>query len=301
MPAPEWPTVAVIVPVFNEAGTLPDHLCSLLELDYPAEKLEYLYVDNNSTDRSRKILENASGRVRVLSETRQGAAAARNCAIRNTQAEIIAFTDADCTVDRHWLKALVSPLASDPDRLACGGRILSKEPCNYIERFGEQIHDHRKAIEVYTPPYLITMNLAVARKHLLEIGLFDERLLRGQDSDLAFRLFASGIRFRYVDDAVVRHHNQETLSGLFGEGYKHGYWAVRVIEKHRQTLFSTRPKSMLHGAPRVFPLLVNFLAASLRSRSVARNELCDLAFRGGKKFGMLRSALDWKIDGRHNP
>ena len=136
--------------------------------------------------------------------------------------------------------------------------------------------------------------MAIAREHLHDVGLFDETLLRGQDSDLAFRLWSAGLHFRYVEEAVVYHYNQDTLSGLFGEGYKHGYWGVRIIEKHRATLFPERPASLLHGAPRLYPPLKAFVTKSLASRSIARRELCDLVFRGGKKFGMLRSALDWK-------
>ncbi len=291
----KWPTVAVVVPVYNEADTLSDCLSSLIALDYPGDHLEYLFIDNNSTDQSLAILQKENKCIRILQETTRGAGAARNRAIKSTQAKIIAFTDADCFVDPKWLKALVTPLLGDPDKTASGGRILSKVPCNYIERFGEKIHDHRKAIEKYKPPYLITMNMAVSRQSLLDVGLFDETLLRGQDSDLAFRLWKAGLRFSYVKEAVVFHHNQNSLSGLFAEGYKHGYWGVRLIRKHRHSTFRSRKKSLLGGSPRIYPLLHTFLANSLRGRALAKTELCDLIFRSGKKFGMVRSILSDKM------
>jgi glycosyltransferase involved in cell wall biosynthesis len=287
--------VAVIVPFYNEEATLPACLDSLLKLDYPAGLLELIFVDNNSSDRSVSIVEREAGRIELLHESTPGAGAARNCAIRNTRAEIIAFTDADCFVEPDWLKQLIVPLLTGRGALASGGRILSRQTSSYIERYGEQIHDHKNAIEKFSPPYLITMNMAVSRQNILDVGLFDENMLRMQDCDLSFRLWESGTRFAYVESALVYHHNQEKMSGLFTEGFRHGFWKVRLIEKHRATLFRSRSRSLMAGAPRIGSLLGEFLGASKRERTVAQTELCSLVFQGGKKCGMMWSALNEKF------
>ena len=300
MPELTWPTVTVIVPVFNEEHVLPHNLESLLALDYPSDRLDIVYVDNNSSDGSKEILEQATGKVTVIEESTPGAGAARNRGIRHCQSELVAFTDADCRVDPGWLKALVAPLVSDPQNLASGGRILSQSRDNYISLFGESIHDHKNAIEHCEPPYLVTMNMAVSRENLLRVGLFDEDLLRGQDCDLAFRLGLQGLKFQYVDEAIIWHWNQETLAGLFREGYTHGRWSVPLIEKHRESLFSYRPRSPVKSAPRILPLLKSFVGRSLRGRKLARHELCLLYFNSGKKFGVISGARDLARDTRKN-
>ncbi|HYD47870.1 MAG TPA: glycosyltransferase, partial [Terriglobales bacterium] len=172
------PPVAVVVPVFNGASTLAACLESLLRLDYPSDRLELLCVDNGSTDASAMIAASYAPRIQLLREPKRGAAAARNCGIRAAQASVIAFTDADCRVDRDWLRQLVAPL-TDASIGIVGGRILAGEQANFVERFGEWIHDHRRAIEQFRPPYAISMNWASRREVLLQAGLFDERLLRG--------------------------------------------------------------------------------------------------------------------------
>ena len=73
--------VSIIVPVFNAAASLGDCLDALLRQDVPAASYEVIVVDNNSTDDSMAVARQRPT-VRLLSETRQSAYAARNRGIR---------------------------------------------------------------------------------------------------------------------------------------------------------------------------------------------------------------------------
>lgn len=221
------PSVSVVVPVYNAERSLPECINSLLNMDYPADKLEIIFVNNNSTDGSFSTLRKYMGKIIVLNEAKQGASAARNRGIKNARHNIIAFTDADCVADKDWLKNIMASLLKEKSIGAVGGKICSKMPCNSVERYGEKIHDHQKAIEFFKPPYLITMNMAVYKDLLLKIGMFDENFLRGQDVELSFRLGATGCRFAYEPQAVVFHQNEKTLKGLFREGFIHGFWSSK--------------------------------------------------------------------------
>lgn len=229
------PRAAVIVAVRNGAATLRDCLESLLRLDYPAAAHELIVVDNASTDATAAILADHGGRLRRCREERRGPAAARNRGLAATTAEVVAFTDADCTVDPAWLRHLVAPLA-DPGVGVAGGRILSRRPCNRIEAFGEHIHDHARAMYESRPPYAITMNWASRRAVLEAVGRFDERLLRSSDVDCAYRLVTAGYRLVYAEAAVIYHRNERTPWGLVHEGYVHAVHAPRVRAIHRELL-----------------------------------------------------------------
>jgi glycosyltransferase involved in cell wall biosynthesis len=233
------PFVSVVVAIYNAEQTLADCIDSLLRLDYPADRVEIICVDNASTDRTGAILGRYAERVRILHEPKRGAAAARNTGVRHARGEHIAFTDADCVVDPGWLRANTAPL-EDVAIGAVGGAIRARRPCNSIEVFGEQIHDHAKAIQQYRPPYVITMNWASPTAVLKSVGLFNEELLRSQDVDLSYRILQAGYRFAYAPDAVVYHRNERTLWGLFLEGYVHGYHAHRVLDLHADFLASRR-------------------------------------------------------------
>jgi glycosyltransferase involved in cell wall biosynthesis len=271
----------VVVPAYNAEATLGACLASLLELTYPAAKIELLVVDNGSRDGTRAIIESFAPRVRPLAETKRGPAAARNRGIAEARGEIIAFTDADCVVDPDWLTQLIEPL-SDPAAGIAGGAIRATQPCNQIEAFGEKIHDHEKAICVYEPPYVITMNWASPRAVLENTGGFDETLLRGEDVDLAWRILRAGKRFAYQPRAIIAHRNERTLRGLFREGIQHGYCSVLVNRKHEAFLEGC-------GHLRVNRASYEAALAALREyvRTRSMTALCDFTFRAGNKLGKL--------------
>jgi glycosyltransferase involved in cell wall biosynthesis len=219
------PEVSVIVPVYNAEQEIGPCVESILASRFAPEKREVICVDNNSTDGTLAVLRSFGAAIQVLSEKTRGAGAARNAGLKRASGEFIAFTDADCTVHPDWLDNILIPLR---DRTACavGGRIRARPGAGAIERFGELIHDHQKAIEVYQPPYIISMNMACRRDLLLAVGGFDERWLRMQDGDLSWRLLDAGRKFAYRDDAVIFHHNRDTLPKLLREGFLHGFWGA---------------------------------------------------------------------------
>lgn len=251
------PAVSVVVAVRDAQETIAACLDSLLALDHPS--YEIIVVDNASRDATASVLARYGEAIRVLAEARRGPAAARNTGIEAAGAPVVAFTDADCVADPHWLSALVAALDGRSDRIA-GGRILATRPCNRVEAYGERTHDHRAAIERHRPPYAITMNWAMPRP--LAARPFDEALLRGSDVDLSWRLGAEGWSFAYAGDAVIFHRNERTLRGLFGEGVTHGRAGERVRAKHGLP------------SPRLVP------------RRIPRS-LCEAAFEGGKLAGRL--------------
>jgi cellulose synthase/poly-beta-1,6-N-acetylglucosamine synthase-like glycosyltransferase len=246
------PSVSVIVAVYNAAATLGECIDSLLRLDYPCERLQLLFVDNASSDASRDVLRAGGGRLTMLHEPRRGPAAARNRGLGAATGEVVALTDADCVVDRAWLRHLVVPLAAPGVGLA-GGTILSKRPCNSIEAYGEQIHDHDRAINEYTPPYVITMNWAARRELVARLGGFNEDLLRGSDVDFSYRVLATGGRLVYVPDAIVHHRNERTPWGLVHEGYVHAYHNVALRRLHAELRERMRPERAARIASRRSP------------------------------------------------
>jgi cellulose synthase/poly-beta-1,6-N-acetylglucosamine synthase-like glycosyltransferase len=274
-------TVSVVVPVLNGAATIDQCIRSILGLDFPPAQLEVIVVDNGSTDSTRDLLERYRDRIRVLSEAIRGPAAARNAGVGAARGQWIAFTDADCIVDPKWLRHLLPPLEDDTVGIT-GGTILAARPCNRIELFGEKIHDHRLAIEGLVPPYAITMNWASRRAVLMEAGLFDQDLLRGEDGDLAYRVHQRGYRLVFCPEALVFHKNESTLGGLFREGVAHGMAGTLIQAKAIHRLPPARwvyPVRRMAGAARRL-----ILGGGSRLEA-----LCALTFDLGKAAGRLRT------------
>jgi cellulose synthase/poly-beta-1,6-N-acetylglucosamine synthase-like glycosyltransferase len=133
--AKDWtPRVTVIVAAHDEEAVIERRLRNLLELDYPAEALDVIVASDASTDRTHELVEAFAAReprVRLLRCPRGGKVAAQNLAVRETDAEIVAFSDANSTWAPDALRLLVRALA-DPDvAYVCGQlRLLRPDGSN---------------------------------------------------------------------------------------------------------------------------------------------------------------------------
>ena len=116
----ELPAVAVIVAAHNEESVIERRVRNLLELDYPREKLEVVVTSDASTDRTEELAEAAGAR--VIRNPRGGKVAAQDRAVRETDSEIVAFSDANATWAQDALRQLVRNFA-DPDVAYVCGRL----------------------------------------------------------------------------------------------------------------------------------------------------------------------------------
>jgi cellulose synthase/poly-beta-1,6-N-acetylglucosamine synthase-like glycosyltransferase len=114
------PSATVIVTAYNEEGVIERRLENLRALDYPRDRLELVVTSDASSDRTEELAEEAGAR--VIRNPRGGKVAAQNNAVRDTTAEIVAFSDANCTWAPDALRKLVRNFA-DPDVAYVCGRL----------------------------------------------------------------------------------------------------------------------------------------------------------------------------------
>jgi GT2 family glycosyltransferase len=285
IPIEEFPSVSVVVPVYNSEDTVENTIRSLLGLTYP-NRVELIFVDNGSTDRTGAILSTYKPRIKVLYEPTRGQSAARNHGIREARNSLVALTDADCVVDPNWLTELIEPL-QNPRVGISGGNIRAILPCNSIQQFGELLHDHEKPINLYKPPYAITMNWASRRSVLLEVGGFDETMRRGEDADLSYRIIQAGYGIVYRNGAIVYHRNKPNLKRLFWEGYADGFHAVKVLKKHRAFVRQFGHRSVNFKSYRT--IIANWVRCI--SKSADDYTFYDATFNSGKKVGKILGSM----------
>ncbi len=184
------PTVTVITPVFNAAGTLPETLASVREQDYPG--LEHVVVDGGSTDGTVDILRETDG-VRWISEPDRGLAHALNKGIALANGDVIGELNADDVYEPGALRAVGEAFAARPDAMWLTGY------CRIIDGEGREI---RRAVTRYKNALLRRYSLGLYLTHnfvsapatffrratLEEAGGFDERYRISVDYDLQLRI-----------------------------------------------------------------------------------------------------------------
>jgi len=114
------PSVTLIVPAHDEEDVIGRRVENLLELDYPADRLQLVVASDGSTDRTNEIVASFDGRVRLLDCERAGKLPSMNRAVRETESDVVAFGDANATWAPDALRKLVRSFA-DPDvAYVCG-------------------------------------------------------------------------------------------------------------------------------------------------------------------------------------
>ncbi|NJO76936.1 MAG: glycosyltransferase [Leptolyngbyaceae cyanobacterium RM1_406_9] len=182
------PMISVIVPVYNGEVLLPLLLQSLSRLNYPADRLEILIVNNNSSDRTAEILaESPIPSLTVLFETTPGAGTARNAGIRQAKGAFLAFTDADCVVDANWLNDLLAGF-TDATIGAVAGTLEPHALTHPVERYEAlrlNCPGHR-ATHVFLPT-AVTANVMYRADVFAQVGSFLE-CTGGEETDLNWRM-----------------------------------------------------------------------------------------------------------------
>jgi glycosyltransferase involved in cell wall biosynthesis len=187
--------VSVIMSTYNRGelldGAVRSVLAQRVDITPP---FELIVVDNNSTDRTRDIVERFAGedgRVRYLFEPQQGLSFARNAGVREARAPLIAFTDDDVRAEPDWVAAIVRAFSEYPEADMVGGRVLPVWPAAppvWLTRdhwtplalvdYGEAA----VSVSADHPICLVGANLSLRRSVFDTVGVFATKLQRVKDS-----------------------------------------------------------------------------------------------------------------------
>lgn len=129
------PSVTIVIPCFNEEEWISRTILSCIDQDYPPEKLEFVIVDDGSSDRSVEVIQKTvndlcqegarfglQNRIRCFfQKENQGKREAMGLGIRNARTELIAFVDSDSFLEPDAIRQLVQPL-KDPKMGGVAGR-----------------------------------------------------------------------------------------------------------------------------------------------------------------------------------
>ena len=223
--------VTVVIPARDTARTLGPCLDAVIAIrDRPGSSLaRILVVDDGSRDDSVAIAESRG--VEVLASGGRGAGAARNVGIAEASTSLVWFVDADCVAAPDALDHL-RPHLDDTEVAGAGGTYSIAPDASLLERL---IHEEIKVRHDRMPEdvdFLATFDVLYRREVLDDLDGFDERYLKGQDADLAFRVIEHGHRLRFDRRSEVRHHHADRLSRYLRVQRLQGYWRVALHLEH---------------------------------------------------------------------
>lgn len=255
------PLVTLIVAMRNEERHVARCVQSLLDQDYPRERLEVLFMDGGSTDRTREIVnERIAGRAlfELVDNPGKIQSIAWNLGIERARGELIGIVSGHSELAPDYVTNCVETLQRTGADLV-GGPARAESETTVGEaialamstRFGVGGAEFRYANE---ESEVDTVFMGVCKRELYErLGGFDAEMVRNQDDELSYRLLEAGGRI--VCNPAIRsvYRNRATLRSLWKQYFDYGRWKVRVMQKHRAQM---RPR---HFVP---PLFVSTLGLS---------------------------------------
>jgi biofilm PGA synthesis N-glycosyltransferase PgaC len=101
------PEVTLLVAAYNEESVIAEKVLNSNELDYPADKLNHLFVTDGSTDGTVEILNQIEGATVLHEDARRGKIGAINRAMPLVETPIVVLTDANAMLSRSSIRAIV--------------------------------------------------------------------------------------------------------------------------------------------------------------------------------------------------
>ncbi|VAX32146.1 hypothetical protein MNBD_NITROSPIRAE03-1262 [hydrothermal vent metagenome] len=232
--------VSVLIPCRNEAQSIENCIKNVYDFEPPEGGFEVIIIDGMSDDETRDILcrlKKEYNSLSIIDNSRLTVPHAMNLGIQQAQGEYIIRTDVRCIHPKTYLKDLIK-LSEKTGADNVGGVLIP---------IGET-YTQKSIAAAYKSPVALGGALrdrgdfvgetdavyggCFRRERLLDVGMYDETMVRNQDDELSFRLRKSGGKVLQSGNIRVKYFPRRHFKQLFKQFLQYGYWKVSVLKKH---------------------------------------------------------------------
>jgi cellulose synthase/poly-beta-1,6-N-acetylglucosamine synthase-like glycosyltransferase len=249
-----YPKFSVVIPAHNEENTILHSLTSVLESNYPKDKLQVVVVDDGSSDSTVAILEDFKQRTdwsfTLVSQLNAGKAHALNNALRNfVGGELVMCLDADSSLHPNALLNAAQHF-EDPRVVAMSANVKIRRSgtlFNLIQAFEYLIcYQMKRAQTVFNIEYIIGgIGSTFRHQTLADIGYYDTDTIT-EDIDLTMKFIQLGNknhRVIYGADVVAYTESVLDMSGLIRQRFRWKYGRAQTFFKNINLFFSRDTRS----------------------------------------------------------
>lgn len=218
----DFPSCTILIPAHNEEVVIGNTIESMLKLQYPADKLKIMVINDGSKDRTRDIIESyAATDPRVVlfdvpqGQGGKGKSRALNLGIKQADSEVIAIYDADNTPDPMALHYLVASLVSNKELGAVIGKFRTvNKNRNLLTRFinietlSFQSMLQAGRWQLHNIATLPGTNFVMWKWLIDELNGWDEEALT-EDSELSIRIYELGYKIKFTPYAITYEQEPE--------------------------------------------------------------------------------------------
>jgi glycosyltransferase involved in cell wall biosynthesis len=197
--------ISIIIATKNEERNIEACLESVLAQTYPKENIEIIVVDNNSTDRTKKIVNEFGQRFSPLNlkvfNRGSERSAQKNFGVRESKGDFFLYLDADMRLSKNVISDCMEKVSRDKEIIALyiPEKISGKGFWGKVRNFERSFYDGT----------VIDAVRFIQKEKFWEAGGFDERLYACEDWDLDKRLKKLG-KFDIIENPL--YHNEEDFN-----------------------------------------------------------------------------------------
>ena len=268
VPDAELPCISVLVPCHNEGRVIAHTINALQKLDYPADKIEFLLINDGSTDNTAEVIRGfaADPRVRLLEVpaplSARGKSGALNYALSQARHPLIAIYDADNLPEPGAIRPLAVQMVRYPKLAAAVGmyrawnrrRALITRFVN-IEGIGFQWMVQAGRWMLMRLTMLPGTNYVIRKSIVEKLGGWDEQALT-EDSELTVRLYQAGYHVQLVPTSVSWEQEPESLRVWFKQRRRWVRGFNYVLKKHAAGLLRAKPRRIAFEILIVAPVVL---------------------------------------------
>ncbi len=235
------PFISVIIPFRNEAENILSSLKSIEEQDYPGNRFEIIYIDDNSDDNSfEKLAESINKENIKILKLPPGFAVSANkkraikYGINQSKGEIIVTTDADCTHSNFWLSQMINEFDDDTDFIS--GAVTFKDDSTLFKamqqlEFAGLVLTGFGLIGLGFPTICNGANIAYRRKAFEKVQGFDDNLsLSSGDDELLMQKISKyrkgSVKFTFQPETMVQTNSNKNLKDFLEQRKR---WASKTL------------------------------------------------------------------------
>lgn len=231
----DQPPVSVIIPAYNEETLIQQCVTSFRRATYPEDRTEIIVVDDGSTDKTRKLVDECEAT--LIQQDHAGKVAALNNAYQHATNNIIIVADADTTVNPSFLNAITTPFSNEAIG-AVSGAVTPLHQNTALKWFQtvEYYYNNyiRRAVSTVfsTDIWFFGCIAAYRRQALEDIDGFPADSLT-EDMDIVMRMRQEGWRAVHAANATGKTKTPDTVSELSRQRRRWWGGGYQLLSQHK--------------------------------------------------------------------